>query len=69
MHPDTLSALVAESGLSLSEFAATVAGRDRRTVQRWMSGEIAIPDAAAAFLERIEKIRATATRVVVTLAR
>jgi hypothetical protein len=42
-----------------------VAWRDIRSVQRWLSGETAIPESASAWLARIESVRATERRTVI----
>jgi len=49
----TLSALIEASSLSIAEFARIVLGRDERTVRRWLTGEIAIPESATTWLRRI----------------
>jgi DNA-binding transcriptional regulator YiaG len=67
MTPDHLRALISRSGLSVSRWARDVAGRDVRTVQRWCAGDIAIPDSAAAWLLRIESVRATARRTTIRI--
>ena len=69
MTPDALRALIASSGLSQSEWATTVAGRDPRTVRRWLSGDIVIPDGAADWLARLQSVRVTPTTVLVSVAR
>lgn len=48
-----LSALIASSGLSIAEFARTVLGRDERTLRRWLTGEINIPESAAVWLQKV----------------
>ncbi len=68
MTPDALRALIADSGLSIREWARTVAGRDPRTVTRWLDGD-PIPDAATAWLSRLVRIETTANRVTVTVER
>lgn len=47
-----LSAHVNASGLSIAEFARTVLGRDERTVRRWLTGEIDVPESAAVWLQK-----------------
>jgi hypothetical protein len=47
----TLSALINDSGLTISAFARDVVGRDVRTVRRWLAGD-PIPEAVAAWLNR-----------------
>jgi hypothetical protein len=49
---DLLSALITASGLSIAEFARTVLGRDERTVRRWLTGEIDVPESAAVWLQK-----------------
>lgn len=66
--PDALRALITSSGLSASEWARTVAGRDPRTVRRWLAGD-AIPESVADWLARLGTVRVTAQDVVVTIAR
>ena len=68
MTPTDLRSLIEGSGLSIREWARTVAGRDPRTVTRWLGGET-IPDAAADWLARVARVDATAHRVTVTVAR
>jgi len=63
-----LSAMVTASGLSVAEFARMVMGRDERTVRRWLSGEIEIPDGAVRWLERAD-VSATSKRVTITVRR
>ena len=50
---EALSAMVAQSGLSIADFARTVMGRDERTVRRWLTGAIEIPDSAKQWLARV----------------
>ena len=64
-----LSALIAGSGLSIAEFARVVVGRDERTVRRWLTGEITIPESASAWLSRVVRVDATSGRVTVVLDR
>jgi len=64
-----LSRLVDHSGLSIAEFARVVVGRDERTVRRWLSGEILIPESAASWLARVVRVDATSGRVTVVLDR
>ncbi|MFN8992949.1 MAG: hypothetical protein ACK5X3_04695 [Pseudomonadota bacterium] len=66
---DTLSAWIDQSGLSIAEFARKVLGRDERTVRRWLSGEIAIPQSAAAWIESVTRVESTANRVTVVIER
>lgn len=54
--PETLRAAIEASGLSARRFAVEVMGRDERTVRRWLSGETEIPDSAAQWLLRIERV-------------
>lgn len=68
MTPAALRAHIEASGLSIREWARTVAGRDPRTVTRWLGGET-IPDAAADWLARVARVDVTAHRVTVTVAR
>jgi DNA-binding transcriptional regulator YiaG len=65
---ERLSALVAASGLSISEFARTVVGRDVRTVRRWLNGETEIPDSAAEWLARVS-VESNGKSVHITVAR
>lgn len=51
-----LRRLLEGSGLSVARFARDVMGRDPRTLQRWLSGEIAIPQSAAQWLGRVAAI-------------
>jgi len=44
-----LRAVITASGLSTTRWAATIAGRDPRTVQRWLAGRV-IPGAALRWL-------------------
>lgn len=64
-----LSAIIAESGLSIAEFARVVVGRDERTVRRWLTGEITIPESASAWLARVVRVDATSGRVTLVLDR
>lgn len=50
---DALSQLIAQSGLSVSAFARVGMGRDDRTVRRWLSGELEIPQSTVWWLNRI----------------
>jgi len=63
-----LSALVADSGLSLTEFAERVLGRDPRSLRRYLAGEV-IPPTLAEWLVAVRRIEVTRDRVVVTLDR
>lgn len=38
-----LERAIAKSGLSANQFAENILIRDRRTVARWLSGELALP--------------------------
>jgi len=68
MSRDSLSALVAASGLSIAEFARVVLGRDERTVRRWLTGEIEIPKSAAQWLARVD-IETNSRTVTIRVAR
>ena len=57
MTPAELQKLIDASGFSARQFATSVLGRDERTIRRWLSGEIAIPDAAATFLRRFDSVK------------
>ncbi len=65
---DHVRALIDASGLSIREWARTVAGRDHRTVLRWLAGE-PIPSQAQDWLARIHDVSTTAHRVTVTVMR
>jgi len=65
MTPEQLRAHITASGLSVSRWARDVAGRDVRSVQRWLSGETIIPDAASQWLARIHSIKATESRTTI----
>lgn len=65
MTADELRALITRSGLSVSRWARDVEGCSIRTVQRWLSGEQAIPASAADRFARIESVRATERRTVI----
>lgn len=67
MTPAELRALIAASGLSVSRFARDVAGRNVRTVQRWLAGDVAIPASSAAWLRRIASIEATRATTTTTV--
>jgi hypothetical protein len=60
-----LRALINASELSVSRWARDVAGRDLRTVQRWLSGETLIPESATAWLARIESVHGTDRRTTI----
>jgi hypothetical protein len=62
-----LSAQIAASGLSVSEFARTVCGRDPRTVRRWLAGET-IPYSVSDWLERAH-VESNGRSVVIRVAR
>ncbi len=63
-----VSAAIAASGLSVAEWARTVAGRDERTVRRWLAGE-PIPAQVVAWLDRMESVTVSPETVVVTVRR
>lgn len=65
MTPDQLRDHITASGLSISRWARDVAGRDVRTVQRWLTVENDIPASALQWLDRIEAYRATDTRTTI----
>ena len=50
--PELISAAIEASALPARRFASRLMGRDERTIRRWATGEIAIPPAARAWLER-----------------
>jgi hypothetical protein len=66
--PAALRAHIEASGLSIREWARTVAGRDHRTVLRWLAGEV-IPSHAADWLARLGPVHATRSRVTITVSR
>ena len=68
MTADELRALIAASGLSQQAFARDVAGRDPRTMRRWLAGET-IPDATVDWLERLRSVVATDATVAVDVSR
>jgi hypothetical protein len=59
-----LSRLIESSGLSILQWARTVAGVDHRTVRRWLAGD-PIPESRAMWLASIASIRRVGTRIVV----
>ena len=63
-----LSALIEASGLSGAEFAASVLGRDPRSLRRYLAGDV-IPPTLAAWIASVVRIDATVGRVTVVLAR
>ena len=67
MLPSDLRALIASTGLSQVEWARTVAGRDPRTVRRWLAGE-SIPPTTVEWLLR-SSVVATPTLVRITVSR
>ena len=67
-HRARLTALIAQSGLSAAAFARLVVGRDERTVRRWLSGDVAIPESAAGWMERVE-VQSRPGSIVVTITR
>ena len=68
MTPDVLRAHIDASGLSDREWARWVSGRDPRTIQRWLAGEV-IPADATEWLARIVRVTATPRTVTVTVRR
>ena len=48
---ELIRAAIDSAGLSARQFAERIIGRDERTVRRWVSGDIAIPPIARAWLE------------------
>jgi hypothetical protein len=68
MTPDQLRDHITASGLSISRWARDVAGRDVRSVQRWLSGETIVPVSAAQWLTRITSITATDTLTTVRVS-
>ena len=68
MSPEQLRAEIEASGLSQVEWARTVAGRDPRTVRRWLAGET-IPPATVDWLIRIDSVRASRNEVTIVVAR
>lgn len=50
---DLLEQAIAKTGLSLRSFAEVHMVRDERTVRRWRSGDVPIPDVAIRRLEQI----------------
>lgn len=67
MSSADLRALIASTGMSAQQFARDVLGRDPRTLRRWLSGETVIPDAAADWLERIERVQAQRLAITIRL--
>ncbi len=65
---ETLRAIIEASGLSQVEWARTVAGRDPRTVRRWLAGE-PIPPTTADWIARLVQVETRAGDVVITVAR
>ena len=68
MTPDALRALIDASDLSDREWARLVSGRDPRTIQRWLAGEV-IPHDATEWLARIVRVTASARTVTVVVRR
>lgn len=64
-----LSELLAGSGLSMVAFARDVLARDERTVRRWMSCEIDIPESVAQWLARVIAVELDADEVTVRVSR
>ena len=54
---ELLERAIAKTGLSLRSFAEVHMVRDERTVRRWRSGEVPIPDVAVRRLEQIVRGR------------
>jgi DNA-binding transcriptional regulator YiaG len=65
---DDVRAMIAQSGLSNSEWARSVAGRAPRTIRKWLAGE-PIPSDASDWLRRMDRVEVKATRLVVTVIR
>ena len=63
-----LGAIVAESGLSQTEFAHAVLGRDPRSLRRYLAGDI-IPPTLAAWIASVERVEVTRGRVTVVVRR
>lgn len=49
---DLIRSAIATAGLSARQFAERVLGRDERTIRRWSSGDVAIPQQARGWLIR-----------------
>lgn len=67
-HRAQLSHLLDASGLSIVEASRTIFGRDERTVRRWLTGAIEIPDSVAAWLARVS-VETEPETVTITVAR
>ncbi len=64
----SVSEAIRLSGLSIAEWARTVAGRDERTVRRWLAGE-PIPKSVMDWLNRISHVRVSPENVVLEVRR
>lgn len=60
--------MIESSGLSHSEFARVVMGREPRTVRKWLAGE-PMPATAIKYLTRLRSVAVAAKTVTVTVAR
>ena len=65
---ERLARIIQASGLSARAFARLVLSRDERTIRRWLAGET-MPRSIADWLDRLQQVRTTRTRVYVTVAR
>ena len=63
-----LRGIIDASDLSDREWARLVSGRDPRTIQRWLAGEV-IPHDATEWLARIVRVTASARTVTVVVRR
>ena len=54
MTPADLKAIRQQLGLTQAEFCALVGVKNRNTVRRWESGEIAIPERTAIILANVK---------------
>jgi DNA-binding transcriptional regulator YiaG len=66
--PETIRAMIEETGLSQREWAQSVAGRSPRTIRKWLAGE-PIPADASDWLQRILSVEVRPTQIVVKVAR
>lgn len=65
---DTLRAAIEASGLSARRFAREIlAGRDERTVRRWLSGEVEMPPGVAEWVASLAAVESTAAHTAIRL--
>lgn len=66
---DMLRAAIEASGLSARRFAREIlAGRDERTVRRWLSGEVEMPAPVAEWVASLRRVDSTATGTTIALS-